>query len=50
MEEIIKLYEEYKKSKTWWYPEDRSFSSFMEWVEKKHPELLTNPLIEESAS
>ena len=40
MNELIKLYEEYKKSKTWWYKEDTTFTAFMEWVIKTHPDLL----------
>jgi len=41
MKELVKLYEEYKKSKTWWNPEDTTFMAFMEWVLKNYPDLLT---------
>ena len=35
--QLIELWEEYSKSKNWWYSEDTTFKAFMNWLEKGKP-------------
>lgn len=41
--DLIALWDEYAKTKTWWEREDATFLCFMRWVEKEYGKPLNPP-------